>query len=57
MLAALTQLYLGLRLPAQYALQAAEADLQPPEDRGLDHAEFWRICPENRITGTGHQNE
>ena len=28
MLAALTQLYLELRLPAQYALRAAKADLQ-----------------------------
>ena len=57
MLAALTQLYLELRLPVQHALRAAEADLQPPEDRGLDHAEFWPICPENGITETGHQSE
>jgi hypothetical protein len=57
MLSALTQLYLELRVPVQYALRAAEADLQPPEDLGLDHAEFWPICPENRITGIGHQNE
>jgi hypothetical protein len=57
MLAAVTQLYLELRLTVQHALRAAEADLQPPEDRGLDHAEFWPICPENGITETGHQSE
>jgi hypothetical protein len=33
MLAALTQLYLELGLPVQYALRAAEADLQPTTER------------------------
>jgi hypothetical protein len=33
MLAALTQLYLELRLPVQHALRAAEADLQSTTER------------------------